>query len=334
MEEKKQIFITGASGYIGQRLALQLAESGVLVHALVRNIDTSKKLLLHKNLVLFKGDIFDTDSILSAMKNCSEVYHLAALASVWNRDKKAFDRVNVTGLKNVIECAIKLKIKNFLFTSTAGVIGDSWNGKPVAEASNTQPKLETLYEQSKLKAEALLKSYWSEDFSPVMVNPSRVYGPGLLTESNGFTRLLKMYINGSWKINPAGGKSIGNYVFIDDVLDGMLSAMESAKPCQRYLLGGIDVSYKDFFIMVDEITGTKRKLYNAPMFVMLFVSRLQLMMAYCFNKQPLITPSFVRKYNKHWMVDSSKAKSELNYKVTPLKTGLKKTLEWLETKSL
>ena len=331
MNEKKHVFITGASGYIGQRLALNLAESGIKVHGLVRNIDKSQAILQHKNITLFKGDILDSEAILLGMNNCSQVYHLAAMASVWNKDKNAFDRINVTGLKNVVECAIKLGIKNFLFTSTAGLVGNSKNGKPVKENSNIEPKLETLYEQSKLKAEVLLNSYASEVFNPILVNPSRVYGPGLLTESNGFTRLLHMYTHGRWKINPAGGKSIGNYVFIDDVIYGMIAAMKNAKPCQRYLLGGIDASYNHFFHLVDEITGVERKRYNAPMGVMLFVSRFQVLMAYCFNKQPLITPPFVRKYNKHWMVDSSKAIKELNYKVTPLKTGLEKTLDWLAT---
>lgn len=331
LDEEKHVFITGASGYIGQRLTLKLAESGVIVHALVRNIDTAKVLLPHKNILLFEGDILDRASIRSAIKNCTEVYHLAAMASVWNREKNAFDLINVTGLKNVIDCAIEFGLRKFLFTSTAGVVGDSKNGKAVTETSNFQPSLETLYEQSKLKAELLLKSYDSADFKPVIVNPSRVYGPGLLTESNGFTRLLKLYLNGKWKVKPAGGKSIGNYVFIDDVIDGIIAAMKYAKPGQRYLLGGIDVSYNDFFGLVDEITGVERKLYNAPMGIMLLLSRIQLLMGYCFNKQPLITPPFVRKYNKDWMVNSSKAEIELNYKITSLKIGLEKTLRWLET---
>ncbi|MBC7418365.1 MAG: NAD-dependent epimerase/dehydratase family protein [Pedobacter sp.] len=330
MDKGKHIFVTGASGYIGQRLALKLAESGAIVHALVRNLDHARQLLNHPNILLFKGNILDAKGIALAMADCKEVYHLAAMASVWNRDKKAFERVNITGLENVVVCAIKLNINNFLFTSTAGVVGDSKNGQPVSETSNSQPKLETLYERSKLKAEVLLKSYSSAEFRPIMVNPSRVYGPGLLTESNGFTRLLSMYINDKWKIKPAGGKSIGNYVFIDDVLNGMISAMQKAKPCQRYLFGGVDASYNEFFSTVNKITGVDRKLYNVPLSVLLAISHLQVLMAYCFNKQPLITPPFVRKYSKHWMVDSSKAKDELNYKITPLKVGLEKTLKWLE----
>jgi hypothetical protein len=53
-------------------------------------------------------------------------------------------------------------------------------------------------------------------------------------------------------------------------------------------------------------------------------------MATVFGKQPLITPPFVRKYNKHWIVTSAKAEQELGYTITPLKVGVSKTLNWLQ----
>jgi nucleoside-diphosphate-sugar epimerase len=209
------------------------------------------------------------------------------------------------------------------------VVGHAENMQPVCELTNRNPKLETLYEKSKVEAELLLKEYNKKGMRGIIVNPSRVYGPGLLTESNGFTRLMKMYINGHWKIKPCNGTSIGNYVYIDDIVNGLISAMEKAKPGERYLLGGVNATYNEFFALVDELTGIKRKMYNVPLPIMLLLSRLQLLMAKLFGKQPLITPPFVRKYNKHWIVTSAKAEQELGYHITPLKEGVAKTLHWL-----
>ncbi len=138
-----------------------------------------------------------------------------------------------------------------------------------------------------------------------------------------------MYIAGKWKIKPGNGKSIGNYVFIDDVVDGLLLAMEKAKPGERYLLGGINVSYNAFFSMVNQLTGIERKLIPFPLPLMLFLSQIQLLMAKAFGKQPLITPPFVRKYNKHWIVSSAKAETELGYTITSLAEGIAKTINWL-----
>jgi nucleoside-diphosphate-sugar epimerase len=327
-----RIFITGATGYIGQQLALKLADSGHTIHALLR--DEKKGILLkHPNIRLFPGNVLDKSSLLKAMAACEQVYHLAALASVWNKNPDAFNIMNVDGLKNVLDCCLELKIKDVLFTSTAGVVGHAENMEPVCESTNPNPKLETLYEKSKVAAELLLKEYNKKGIRGIIVNPSRVYGPGLLTESNGFTRLMKMYIEGHWKIKPCNGKSIGNYVYIDDTIDGLICAMEKAKPGERYLLGGINTTYNEFFALVDELTGTSRKMYSVPLPVMLFMSRIQLLMAKLFGKQPLITPPFVRKYNKHWIVTSAKAERELGYHITPLKEGVAKTLFWLTNKS-
>ena len=324
-----KIFITGVTGYIGQKLALRLAADGHTIHALVRDIEKGKLLLDHANIALFEGDILNPPSLINAMKGCQQVYHLAALASVWHKEPQSFRVVNVTGLKNVLDACLASGIKDVLFTSTAGVVGDSVDGNPVCEGTNANPKLETLYEQSKVDAEKLLKSYIPKGIRGVIVNPSRVYGPGILTESNGFTRLMKMYINGQWKIKPCNGKSIGNYVYIDDTINGLIGAMEKARPGERYLLGGVNATYNEFFSLVDELSGVKRKMYNVPLPVMLFLSRVQLMMAKMFGKQPMITPPFVRKYNKHWIVSSQKAEQEIGYTIIPLREGVSKTLDWL-----
>lgn len=326
----KRIFITGATGYLGQNLALNLAEKGYIIHALVRDLPKAAKLLKHSKIELFPGSILDINSIKKALENCDEAYHLAALASVWNKDPMMFDRLNVDGLQNVLECCVNLNVNKILFTSTAGVVGHSLHGKPVAETTNPSPELGTLYEASKLKAEKVAKQFVDEGLHVVIVNPSRVYGPGLLTESNGFTRLIKMYVNGKWNIKPGNGKSIGNYVYIDDVIEGFQKAMKYAKPGERYLLGGENVSYTEFFRTIDELSGQNRKLLNFPLPMILLLSYLQLGIANAIGKHPLITPPFVRKYSKNWLVSSEKAISELEYSITPLKVGIQKTLSWLQ----
>jgi nucleoside-diphosphate-sugar epimerase len=71
-----KIFITGATGYIGNNLAKKLADNGNILHALCRNENTN--LLSHPNIKIFKGDIIDRLSIEKAMQDCKQVYNLAA----------------------------------------------------------------------------------------------------------------------------------------------------------------------------------------------------------------------------------------------------------------
>ncbi len=325
------IFITGATGYLGQRLAYHLAGKGHTIHALVRDQKKAMAVLNHSKIKLFEGCILKKATIAKAMEGCDQVFHLAALASVWHKDPNAFKKTNVDGLKNVLESCVDKGIKDVLFTSTAGVVGHSTDRQPVAELTNSNPRLETLYERSKLLAEGVASEYLAKGLRVVIVNPSRVYGPGLLTESNGFTRLMKMYLDGKWNIKPGNGKSIGNYVYIDDVIEGFELAMNRAHPGERYLLGGVDVSYNDFFDSISRLSGQHPKLHSFPLSVMLLLSYLHLALAHTTGKHPLITPPFVRKYAKNWLVSSEKAKMELGYTITPLETGLAKTLSWLRS---
>jgi len=127
----KKIFVSGATGFIGSHLALHLADEGHTVHALFRSSQKAK-ILEHKNILLFKGDICDNSSIERAMTSCGEAYHLGAFARLWDKDPSLCQKVNVEGTLNILDTAVKCGVEKVVVTSTAGVLGPS-NSKPVDE---------------------------------------------------------------------------------------------------------------------------------------------------------------------------------------------------------
>ncbi|MFC0262179.1 NAD(P)H-binding protein [Fontibacter flavus] len=82
-------FISGATGYLGQRLTMKLAEGGEEIHILVRNKAKSPQ-LVHPNISIFVGDILDSDSIKVAMEGCEKVFHVAALARAWSKNHYSY----------------------------------------------------------------------------------------------------------------------------------------------------------------------------------------------------------------------------------------------------
>ena len=92
--------------------------------------------------------------------------------------------------------------------------------------------------ETKAEAEKIALDYSKKGLDVVTVNPTRVYGPGKLTESNSMTKIVRLYISGLWRIIPGDGKSIGNYVFIDDVVEGHILAARFGRKGERYILGG------------------------------------------------------------------------------------------------
>lgn len=323
-----RIFITGATGLIGIPLSLKLADSGHTVHALYRSEDKAK-VLQHRNIRLFKGHIFDRESLRNAMESCDAVMHLAAYARVWAREKETFYRINVEGTTNILDLACELKLRRVVITSTVGVFGPSDNIPCIDESTIRESVFFNEYEKTKALADERSLAYLEKGLEVVIVHPTRVYGPGLMNESNSVTKLIAGYISGKWHFIPGNGKKSGNYVFIDDVVEGHIIALDKGKSGEQYIIGGEDIDYNGFFSLLGELSGRRYRLYHIPGFVMIGVS--SLMVAFCrlFGGVPPITPGFARRYNHHWRCTSNKAVQELGYKITPLRVGIHKTLEWL-----
>ncbi|MHA7099208.1 farnesol dehydrogenase [Roseivirga pacifica] len=323
----KKIFITGSTGFIGRKLAMKLAQEDNRVVALIRSKQKAKD-LQHDNISFVEGDLFSTDAIAEGMEGCDEVYHLAAFASVWAKDD-TFHRVNILGTENILDIAQKQGVGKCVVTSTAGVIGPAIDG-PVNEDTPRQVDFFTDYESTKYESELKIKERVRNGQHVVIVNPTRVYGPGPLNVSNSVTKLVKQYIEGKWKFMPGDGMSTGNYVFVDDVINGHILAMANGRAGERYLLGGEDATYHELFDTIAVIGGQKHKLYKMPLGVMLTFGKLQLFMAERFGRQPMITPGWVRKYLYKWSVSSAKAETELGYKITSLNDGIQQTVNWLK----
>ena len=210
------ILITGATGFIGTNLALKLANQDHTVHALYRSKEKAKR-IEHKNIKLFKGDITDVESLKIAMQGCEQVYHIAAFTEVWAKDNQFIYNLNVTATENVLKLALELGIKKLAFTSTAGVFGPSLNGQ-ITENSERSMDYFLEYERTKDIAEEKVKEYVKKGLNAVIVNPTRVYGPGLLSKSNSVTIMIKGFSEGKWRVIPGNGKSICNYVFNNNIL--------------------------------------------------------------------------------------------------------------------
>ncbi len=322
------VFVSGATGFIGSQLALALAEKGITVHALYRS-EKKAEIIQHTNIKLFKGDILDLDSLKSAIETCEQVYHVAAFAKAWTKNPADIYKLNIDGAINVFKVAADEGVKKIVFTSTAGVLGASKEGM-LNETAYPREQF-SHYEKSKSILEEKIKLNSFKNIEIVIVNPSRVYGPGILSESNSFTTLIQKFMNGSWRIIPGNGKSIANYVFIDDLIEGHILAMEKGKNGERYILGGENISYNELFKVLETIRGKRKRMYRMPLVIMLILAQIFIFLS-IFGIRPMITPALVKKYNMNFLLDISKAQKELGYKAIGFKEGATSTVQWLKEK--
>jgi nucleoside-diphosphate-sugar epimerase len=323
-----KIFLTGGSGFIGSRLTERLIAEKHEVTLLLR--DTGKNLWFDRNMVkIIEGDLFDTGKLIKGMEGCELVFHLAAYTKPWSKDPSVPYSINVTGTANIMESALKAGVKRVVLTSSCGTLGYSDNGSVVNELTVREKPLFTTYEKTKAEAEQLALEFCTKGLDVVIVNPSRLYGPGFLTSGNSMTRIIRGYLRGTWRIVPGKGNTVGNYVFIDDVVDGHIKAALRGVSGEKYILGGENLSFSALFNIIGEESGNKRLMINLPLSIIRGIIRAVRMGSGILGKPPAITEEWIEKYMNDAFISSDKAISRLDYKITPFRTGIRKTIEWL-----
>jgi nucleoside-diphosphate-sugar epimerase len=323
------IFVTGATGFIGTKLVNELVRQGHTVHALMRE-KSNRDGLDHGRITLVQGDIMNFDSLVAGMKDCSYVFHLAAYAKNWAPDPKIFYDHNVIGMRNVFKAAKQTGVQRVVWTSTIVTFGPT---SPGVIGDETMPRITqkyyTEYEETKAIAEKEVLKMAAEGFPVVIVNPTRVYGPGKLTEGNSLSLMIDQYDRGQMPILLNHGVNIGNYALVDDLIRGHIFALEKGRLGERYIIGGENASLKHFYELVDEVSEKKHFQINLPPKIGIAYGGIQKFAANTFGIYPQITTGWVETFLQDWVYSCGKAERELGYTFTPLKEGIRLTYEWI-----
>jgi nucleoside-diphosphate-sugar epimerase len=323
------VFVTGATGFIGTRLVNELVHRGHRVRALSRPA-ANRTGLAHQSIEIVPGDILDRDSLRRGMAGCSQAYHLAAYARNWAPSREDYFRHNVEGMKNVFDAAAALGVQRVVFTSTIVSFGPT---APGTVGSETMPRLTTRhyteYEESKTVAEQAALEYARGGFPVVIVNPTRVYGPGKLTEGNSVSLMIDRIDRGRLPVLLNKGVNVGNYVLVDDLVRGHILAMERGRIGERYILGGENASLERIYRLIEEVSGKRHFRVGLPPAVALSYAKMEQAMARWFGIHPKITPGWVETFLQEWAFSCAKAEQELGYTITPLREGVRITYRWI-----
>lgn len=325
----KTIFVSGGSGYIGAPLTQRLVEQGHTVHVLLRGAK-SLPWSPHERIKVFAGDLCDYDQVANAMRTCHEAYHLAAYAKVWARDSAVYYKQNVLVTDIVLRAARQEGVGRTVCTSTGGIFGPSL-AAAITEDHDRKVDFFNEYESSKCVAELLIKNRAIMGQDIVSVAPTRVYGPSIGGALQSVNLMIDTYLRGKWRFIPGDGSKVGNYVFIDDVVDGHLLAMQKGRTGHTYLLAGENHDYQSLFNILAQASGRRYRMVHMPLAVQTLYAYWQLWRAQL-GMEPSITPKWTARGKYDFKVSNEKATSELGCKTTSLLRGLEHTVQWLELK--
>ncbi len=329
------LLLTGATGYLGSQIARELANRGEPFRLLVRDasrlaveIRKSKfenRPSMPEGSEVVEGDLRDTEVLARACRGVSRVIHAAALVKMWVRDARDFQRVNVDGLKNLLSVATAAGAERVVYTSSFIALGPSADPNAGERLSHPGPYSDE-YEATKAQALAWLREEGYRQFPVVTLFPGVIYGPGPKTEGNLVGGMVDQYLAGKFPGLLGSGEQRWSFSFNQDVVAAHIAALEKGKPGEEYLLAGDNRSLNDFFSLLAEFSGVRRPVRHLPFFAGKMVGALELARARLTGRTPQLTPGVVEIFKHDWVYSSAKAASALNYRVTPLEEGLRKTL--------
>ena len=220
MSETSPVFITGASGFIGGKIAERLLSEGRRVRALARRpLPELEK--LGAEIVL--GDLFDTAALRRGCEGAGVVFHVAARVGVWGPAGDFF-KVNVEGTRAVIAACRVTGTPRLVHTSSPSVV---YNGGDLRGVTETAPLCEQApspYPTSKAAAERLVRQANSPELATVSLRPHLVWGPG---DKNLIPRVLASAQQGRLKIIGDGSNKV-DLTHITNVVDAHLLAERAA----------------------------------------------------------------------------------------------------------
>lgn len=319
-----RIFLTGGHGFIGSRVTRLLVARGDDVTLLLRpKSDTSR--VKEQRWTRADGDLLDLGSLERGMKGHDAVIHLACISSWAQMGSGELERVILEGTKNVLEAAKRNGIKRVVFVSSAAAVAASDGPTVFDEASAFNLEHSGLrYAVAKKKAEDEAIAFArAANLELVIVNPAEVYGP----EDDQFVTAGNLRdVLTSWAaLGCDGGTSV---VHVEDVAHGILLALEKGRACERYILGGDNLSIAELIRHTLSAAGQNKPVLILPTWL---IKGLIKTLAALRLPTPL-DPQVVEYATRYWFMSSDKAKKELGYTARPGNVAIASAVKWLAEK--
>ena len=320
----KKVFVTGATGFIGACLARELLELGCRVKVLVRR-GSNRKNLAGMDVELSEGDLCDRESLARGITGCDTLFHVAADYRLWTRDPSSMYAVNVGGTRAVLETALQKDVSRVVYTSSVGTLGNRGDGTPGTEDTPVSfSDMVGHYKKSKFLAEREAETFIERGLPLVIVNPSTPVGPYDIKP----TPTGKIIVDVLNRKMPAYLDTGLNLIDVEDCARGHILAALHGRIGQKYILGNENLTLRDIFALLADISGRPAPRVKLPYTPILIAAYVNEGIARLTGREPLIPLAGVQMAKKHMFFDSAKAVRELGLPRRPVRQALERAVEW------
>lgn len=271
--KKKKVLVTGGTGKIGRHLVQRLIAEDARVKVVSRSGGDLWNRDQHVEII--KADLLDESVLSRATSDCEYLFHLAVHQDAQEKDINNFRRVNIEGVKSILNVARSCKeLKKIIYVSTAMIFESS----PDDVATETWPQKDRCdddyYLQTKIEALRYVRQQML-NLPIVIVYPTAVidlkdFEGSAPAQPGTIQYFLWEKIGGGM---PGGfvhligpGKRRFNYVIMEDLVDGLIEAAMNGAPAQEYILSGHNIAAQDYLKIVSKRTARKIFPLRIPVF--------------------------------------------------------------------
>ena len=257
-----EVLVTGAGGFIGSHLSEHLVKLGAKVRSFVRYNSSGTLGWLEESccrgeIEIIRGDIRDRDSILSAVKGCDLVFHLAALVGIPYSyvAPDSYVDTNIKGTLNICQAARESRVKQVIHTSTSEVYGTA-KYVPIDEDHPLQPQ--SPYSATKMAADAIVMSFYNAFDLPVTIaRPFNTYGPRQSARAV-IPAIIIQIACGNKEIQLGDMTPTRDFNYVEDTCRGLIALAESEKVIGRTANIGsnYEISIGNIFDLIKELMGS------------------------------------------------------------------------------
>lgn len=260
---KERVLVTGASGFVGRALCVELAGRGYRVRAASRNVSTITSMPAE---LICTPDIGDGPDWSLAVKEIDVVVHLAARVHVMRDDSEcplaAFRAANVVVTERLARAAALQGVRRLIFASSIKVNGErTQHGVPYTPDDDSSPI--DPYAVSKLEAERTLRQVATETgMEIVIIRPVLIYGPGVRANF----RSLMHWLDVGMPLPLGGVRNQRSFVALDNLIDLIITCLNHPNARNETFLvsDGEDLSTPSLLRRMSAALGRRARLFTAP----------------------------------------------------------------------
>ena len=320
-----QVFITGATGFVGGHVARAYAARGAKLRLLTRNTSNLAGLegIPAETVV---GDLRQPQALRSALAGCDALIHVAADYRLWVPDPKEMYSTNVDGTRDLLKLAREVGVAKVVYTSSVATMGFKTDGTVVDEASPVSVSdMIGHYKRSKFLAEQEAISAALAGQHVMILNPTTPIGPND-AKPTPTGRIIVDFLNRNF---PAYVDTGLNLVDVEEVARMHVVALDRGTPGERYILGGENLSLKQILDRLAAITGLPSPTMKVPHAVaMAFAFFDENVTGKLRGKEPRATVEAVRMGRKMMFAASTKAEHELGFQILPVDAAMRTAVDW------